>query len=40
MKKNLFIIGGVLVVLLIAYFVVKGNKESATADIMSIVKRG
>src|SRR6267154_2815531 len=40
MKKNLFIIGGVLVVLLIAYFVVKGNKESATADIMSSVKRG
>src|SRR5882672_10827682 len=40
MKKNLLIIGGVLTVLLIGYFVVKGNKESATADIMAVVKRG
>src|SRR5882672_1826578 len=40
MKKNLLIIGGVLTVLLIGYFVVKGNKESATADIMAVVRRG
>lgn len=40
MKKNLIIGAGVIVVLLIAFFVVKGNKSSETNDIMTTVKRG
>ena len=40
MKRNLLIAAGVLVVILIGYFVVKGNKEIDTADIMASVKRG
>ena len=40
MKRNLLIAAGVSVVLLIAYFVVSGNKEIDAGDIMSPVKRG
>lgn len=40
MKKNLIIGAGAIVVLLIAFFVVKGNKSSETNDIMTTVKRG
>lgn len=40
MKRNLIIGSGVLVVLLIGYFVVRGNKSGDVADIMSTVKRG
>lgn len=40
MKKNLIIGVGVVVVLLVGYFIVKGNKSSEVSDIMAIVKRG
>lgn len=40
MKRNLLIIAGVVVVLLIGYFVVKGNEELGATDIMATVKRG
>jgi HlyD family secretion protein len=40
MKKNLIIGAGVVVVLLIAYFMVKGNKTSELTDILANVKRG
>ncbi len=40
MKRNLIIGAGVVVVLLIAFFVVKGNKTTETADIMTHVKSG
>jgi HlyD family secretion protein len=40
MKKNLIIGAGVIVVLLIAFFVVKGNKKTETTDIMTNVKSG
>lgn len=40
MKRNLIIGAGVIVVLLIAFFVVKGNKSTETADIMTNVKSG
>jgi multidrug efflux pump subunit AcrA (membrane-fusion protein) len=40
MKKNLIIGAGVLVVLLIAFFIVKGSKSSETADIIANVKTG
>ena len=40
MKRNLILGSGVLVVLLIGYFVVRGNKSGDVADIMSSVKRG
>ncbi len=40
MKKNLIIAAGVVVVLLIGYFVVKGGKGGDTSDILSNVKRG
>ena len=40
MKRNLLIAAGVLVVLLIGYFAVRGSKRSKLADIMSTVKRG
>ena len=40
MKKNLIIGAGVIVVMLIAFFVVKGNKKAETADIMTNVKAG
>lgn len=40
MKRNLIIGAGVVVVLLIAFFVVKGNKTNETADIITDVKTG
>src|SRR5687767_11581047 len=40
MKKNLIIGAGVVVVLLIAFFIVKGNKSSEVADIFATVRRG
>jgi HlyD family secretion protein len=40
MKKNLIIGAGVIVVLLVGYFIVKGNKSSEVSDIMATVKRG
>ncbi len=40
MKRNLILGSGALVVLLIGYFVVRGNKSGDVADIMSNVKRG
>lgn len=40
MKRNLTIGIGVAVVLLIGYFIVKGNKSSEVSDIMATVKRG
>lgn len=40
MKRNLLIAAGVLVVLLIGYFAVRGSKRSKLADIMSTVKKG
>lgn len=40
MKRNLILGSGVLVVLLIGYFVVRGNKSGDVANIMSNVKRG
>lgn len=40
MKKNLIIGAGVVVVLLVAYFIVKGNKASDVADILASVKKG
>ncbi|HEY0744047.1 MAG TPA: HlyD family efflux transporter periplasmic adaptor subunit [Chryseosolibacter sp.] len=39
-KKNLIIGAGVVVVLLVAYFIVKGNKASDVADILASVKKG
>lgn len=40
MKKNLLIGAGVVVVLLIAFFVVKGSKSPESADIIANVKTG
>lgn len=40
MKRNLIIGAGVLVVLLIAYFVVNGNRRNDEADIITSVKQG
>ncbi|MEX1240950.1 MAG: HlyD family secretion protein [Cyclobacteriaceae bacterium] len=40
MKKNLIIGAGVVVVLLVAFFVVKGSKSPETADIIANVKTG
>lgn len=40
MKRNLIIGAGVVVVVLIAFYIVKGNKASEVADIMAYVKRG
>src|SRR5690606_13703953 len=40
MKRNLIIGVGVVVVLLIGFFVVKGNKTAESVDIMSHVKSG
>lgn len=39
-KRNLYIGAGALAVLVIAYFVVRGNKEGETSDIMASVKKG
>lgn len=40
MKRNIIIAGSVIVVLLIGFFVVRGNKTGDVADIMAIVKKG
>ena len=40
MKKNLIIGTGVVVVLLVGYFIGKGNKASEVADILANVKKG
>jgi HlyD family secretion protein len=40
MKRNVIIGAGVVVVLLVTYLVVGGNKSGETADIMATVKRG
>jgi HlyD family secretion protein len=40
MKRNLIIGSGIVVVLLITYFVVKGNKAGDIADIMGSVRKG
>ncbi len=40
MKRNLIIGAGVIVLVVIAYFIVKGNKAAEVADIMAYVKRG
>lgn len=40
MKRNLIIGGGVAAALLIAFFVVSGNKSSETVDILANVERG
>ena len=40
MKKNLIIGAGIAVVLLVAYFVVKGNKTGETSDIIVSVRTG
>jgi len=40
MKRNLIIGAGVVIVLLIAFFVVKGNKSTETADITANVQSG
>lgn len=40
MKRNLIIGGSIVVVLLIAFFVVKGNRSTETADIIANVKTG
>jgi HlyD family secretion protein len=40
MKKNLLIGGGVAIAALVGYFVVKGNKDGAAADILASVKKG
>jgi multidrug efflux pump subunit AcrA (membrane-fusion protein) len=40
MKRNLLIAASVLIVVLIGYFVVRGNKRGDISDIMSSVKRG
>ena len=40
MKKNLIIGAGIAIVLLVAYFVVKGNKTGETSDIIVSVKTG
>lgn len=39
-KKNIFIGAGILVVLLIGYFILKGDKASDAASIMATVKQG
>jgi multidrug efflux pump subunit AcrA (membrane-fusion protein) len=40
MKRNLIIAGAVVTVLLVGYFVVRGNKTGSATDIMSVVKKG
>jgi len=40
MKRNVLIGAGVVAVLLIGYFVIRGNKNADTASIMATVKRG
>lgn len=40
MKKNLIIGSGIVVILLIGYFIVRGNKSNEVTDILANVKRG
>lgn len=40
MKRNLIIAAGVVVVLVISYMIVKGNKSGDLSDILSAVKKG
>ncbi|HTH57559.1 MAG TPA: efflux RND transporter periplasmic adaptor subunit [Cyclobacteriaceae bacterium] len=40
MKRNIIIAGAVIVVLLVGFFVVRGNKDGDVADIMAVVKKG
>lgn len=40
MKKNLLIGGGALLVVMIGYFVVRGNKDGAAADLYATVSKG
>lgn len=40
MKKNLLIGTGILAVLLIGYFAVRGNRDGAAADLFATVKKG
>ncbi|MFZ6001779.1 MAG: efflux RND transporter periplasmic adaptor subunit [Bacteroidota bacterium] len=40
MKKNLLIGGGALLVVMIGYFVVRGNKDGAAADLYATVTKG
>lgn len=40
MKRNLIIGAGIVVVLLIAFFIIKGNRKSEGADILTTVKQG
>lgn len=40
MKRNLLIAGGVIVVLMIGYFIVRGSKKDGQEDIIVSVKRG
>jgi HlyD family secretion protein len=40
MKRNLIIGAVVLLAIVVGYFVVKGNKDSKTSDILATVKRG
>ncbi|MGC4021164.1 MAG: HlyD family efflux transporter periplasmic adaptor subunit [Cyclobacteriaceae bacterium] len=40
MKRKILISAGVLLVIVIGYFVVKGNKPGEAASIMSVVKKG
>lgn len=40
MKRNIIIAGSVITVLLIGFFVVRGNKDGDVADIMAVVKKG
>ncbi|MFZ6013887.1 MAG: efflux RND transporter periplasmic adaptor subunit [Bacteroidota bacterium] len=40
MKRNLIIGAGIIIVLLVAFFMVKGSKSSEIADIITTVKRG
>jgi HlyD family secretion protein len=39
-RRNYFIASGVLVILLIGYFIVRGNKASTSSDIMAVAKKG
>jgi len=40
MKRNIIIAGVVIAVLLIGFFVVRGNKDGDVAEIMAVVKKG
>lgn len=40
MKKNIFIASGILVVVIIAYFIIRGSGKGEAIDIMATVQRG